>query len=316
MGNKFTSIADVLCCPNDGASLQLEPTAFRCTQCHSHFPIHEGNFTEILPTKPSTLLSSISDTYREAYYLAFNEAYCKKETSRAWGAEEAATSSWVRKRYRQVAMIKPLVTEGTKSGEAILCDVSAGAGYYTFEYSRLFRFVIHCDLSVDNLNYAWRKAQRLGIHNIFFIRADYFALPFRQSLDAIICFDTAIRGETHDSLLLTSIVRSLKPGGRAVVDFHNWWHNPIRRLGLLPNNFRANRSYVRAEVESLLRKSGIIDFSYWPFYQEIENHEAKTALTSVLPPTRLVYRVINSELQSKQWLGSGDHRLQSNAHVA
>jgi SAM-dependent methyltransferase len=188
-------------------------------------------------------------------------------------------------------MVKPLVTEGIFADEAVLCDISAGAGYYTFEYADDFRVVLHCDLSVDNLTYAWRKARCRGIRNIVFLRADYFALPFRQTLDRILCFDTLIRGEAHDSALLSSIVRSLKPSGSAVIDFHNWWHNPLRRLGLLPENFHSNRSYVRAEAEKLLRDTGISEFGYWPFFQEFKREDRMAdILLRLLPPTRLVYR--------------------------
>jgi ubiquinone/menaquinone biosynthesis C-methylase UbiE len=209
----------------------------------------------------------------------------------AWGAEENVSESWARKRRRQVAMVQQQITEGIRAGESVLCDIAAGAGYYTFAYAHLFRYVLHCDLSVDNLNYASRKARLLGIQNIFFLRADYFALPLRQSLDRILCMDTLIRGDAHDSVLLTNIVRSLGPEGSAIVDFHNWWHNPLRRVGLLPKNFGSNRSYRRAEAERLLRRVGIKDYSLRPFLQELSPDSMLAGLLSgVFPSTRLVYR--------------------------
>jgi SAM-dependent methyltransferase len=144
---------------------------------------------------------------------------------------------------------------------------------------------------VSNLSYARRKARALGIRNILFIRADYFAPPFQGSLDRLLCLDTLIRGEGHDFALLTAIANSLKPTGCAIVDFHNWWHNPLRRLGLLPENFSNNRSYGRAEAENLLRAAGIEEFSLIPFLQEFDADSATgRQLARIVPPTRLVYR--------------------------
>ncbi len=300
MADKFAAIANLLSCPDDGASLRLISGGFRCTHCDRCFPIHKDNLAEILPSRPLELPAAVNSGYGEAYRQAFEQRFHLSEASSAWGAEETVATSWARKRHRQVAMVKPLATEGISVDETVLCDISAGAGYYTFEYANAFRFALHCDLSVDNLNYAWRKARGRGIENIFFLRADYFALPFRQTLDRILCFDTLIRGEAHDSALLGSIVRSLRPNGYAVVDFHNWWHNPLRRLGLLPENFHANRSYVQSEVERLLRNSGIEHFSCWPFFQEFER-DARTAdfLLRLFPATRLVYRVAAPQVLSR-----------------
>lgn len=69
-------------------------------------------------------------------------------------------------------------------------------------------------------------------------------------------------------MLLRKILESLAPGGRAVVAFHNCWHNPLRRVGFLKQNFADNKSYTRSEAERILRCSGVQEFHYQPFYQE------------------------------------------------
>jgi len=292
MADKFAAIADLLSCPDDGASLRHMSGAFRCTHCERRFPIHEENLAEILPSRPLEFPASVNSGYREAYRQAFGQPYSFSETSSAWGAEETIAKSWARKRRRQVAFVQPLIAEGTTAKGGVLCDIAAGAGYYTLAYAHLFRLVLHCDLSVDNLNYVWRKARSLGLQNVFFLRIDYFAPPFQQSLDRIICLDTLIRGEAHDSALLAAISRSLKPAGCAVVDFHNWWHNPLRRLGFLPENFHNNRSYRRTEAEKLLRNAGIESFAFHPFVQEFSvNRAAGRWLSGAFPPTRLIYRI-------------------------
>jgi SAM-dependent methyltransferase len=145
---------------------------------------------------------------------------------------------------------------------------------------------------VDNLSYAARKAERLGIRNIHFLRIDYFAPPFRHSLDRVVCCDTLVRGERHEATLLRAIRGALKPEGRAVVDFHYWWHNPLRRLGLLPQNFGSNRSYGRREAEALLSSAGVRKFEYFPFHQEFSpSWRGGRVVRRVIPPTRLVYRI-------------------------
>ena len=290
MADKFAAIADLLSCPDDGTPLHHAPGEFLCSSCARRFPIHEENLAEILPNRACDLRSAVHPAYREAYMRAFAEKFHQNNTAFAWGAEETAQQSWACKRRRQVAAVQPLVTKGTTPNGAILCDIAAGAGYYTLAYAHLFRLVLHCDLSVDNLNYVWRKARAHGIHNIFFLRMDYFAPPFRQSLDRIICLDTLIRGEAHDSAVLAAIAGSLKPAGCAVVDFHNWWHNPARRLGLLPQNFGLNRSYTRREAEGLLRSCGVGEFRYLPFYQEFEPDGVASRMAQVvLPPTRHLF---------------------------
>jgi SAM-dependent methyltransferase len=292
MTDNFPEIASLLSCPDDGAPLHHASGEFLCSSCDRRFPIYEENLAEILPKRTGDLPSEVHSAYRVGYMRAFEQNFSKSNVACAWGAEETAQPSWARKRRRQVAVVQPLITDGTTPNRAILCDIAAGAGYYTLAYAHLFRLVLHCDLSVDNLNYVWHKARSHGIHNIFFLRIDYFAPPFRQSLDRIICLDTLIRGEAHDSTVLAALARALKPAGCAVVDFHNWWHNPLRRLGFLPENFQDNRSYRRAEAEQLLCDAGIERFAFHPFIQEFSaNGAAGRRLSGVFPPTRLIYRI-------------------------
>ena len=291
MATNFADVAYLLSCPDDGARLDCAPNELRCSLCARRFPIHANNLAEILPQRPLELPATANPEYRQGYLQTFGREYRYDHSSLAWGAPESVSKSWARKRLRQVAMAEPLITEGTKPGESVLCDIAAGAGYYTLAYAHRFRFVFHCDLSVDNLNYALQKARELGLQNVYFLRADYFAPPFQQSLDRILCMDTLIRGEAHDAALLTSILLSLKPEGSAVVDFHNWWHNPLRRVGLLPENFHSNRSYRRSEVEQLLRQVGIKDYSLRPFLQEFNPDSGVASLVSpAFPAARLVYR--------------------------
>lgn len=292
MATSLTDVIGLLCCPDDRASLCYARGELHCTACERRFPVHGENLMEILPRGRQELPSSISSEYREGYREAFDQKYQDGEESLAWGAEESVARSWSLKRRRQVEFVRPLVTEGIKASDSVLCDIAAGAGYYTLAYAQMFRLVLHCDLSIDNLSYARRKAQSLGIRNVLFLRADYFALPFSNSLDRMLCMDTLIRGEAHESLLLASIARSLNADGFAVVDFHNWWHNPLRRLGLLRNNFARNRSYSKRELKHLLASRHIAQSGIFSFIQELNgNGTDKGLLRRILPATRFVVRI-------------------------
>jgi SAM-dependent methyltransferase len=182
------------------------------------------------------------------------------------------------------------VTERIESVRPVLCDIAAGAGHYTFAYAQHFHRVLHCDLSLQNLNYARYKARQRNIENIVFLRIDYFHPPFRHSLDVTLCLDTIIRGNEHDRLLLNSIVGTLTPDGKAIVDFHNWWHNPLRRMGLLKENFISNKSYSKKSAESLLAAAGIVEFEYYPFCQEFDmDGRFGAACARLMQPTRHIY---------------------------
>src|SRR5215470_17808442 len=207
MNDHLAAVVRLLSCPDDGSPLHLAADELECASCGRCFSKLTNNTVEILPRRRYDATGLSNAGYLDSYGQAFGEHFHLDEARVAWGAEETASESWVRKRRRQVVSVRPLVTEGIAPRESVLCDIAAGAGYYSFAYAHLFGVVIHCDLSVDNLSYAWCKARKLGIENIVFVRADYFALPFRHSLDRILCFDTLIRGGAHELMLLAGIVR-------------------------------------------------------------------------------------------------------------
>jgi SAM-dependent methyltransferase len=291
----FADVVSLLCCPEDGGRLRETHGDLRCDACERRFPKYGENLVEILPTCRQQLPSSISLDYREGYKEAFDQKYYEDPEILAWGAEEGVAESWSLKRRRQVEFVRPLITEGTRPGDSVLCDIAAGAGYYTFAYAHRFRLALHCDLSVNNLSYARRKARSLRIENIFFIRLDYFKPPFRNSLDRLLCMDTLIHGETHEALLLATIANSLNADGFALVDFHNWWHNPLRRLGLLRNNFGKNRSYTKRELNHLLAAKHIVQSGFFPFIQELNGNGAHlNLLRRTIPATRFLVRIQQS----------------------
>lgn len=278
-----------LVCPEDASRLVTSGDGLRCPACHRSFATVNGRMVDLLPLRPKILGPSFSRAYQSAYEEEFNRPFEYAESAIAWGAPETVSEHWARTRDREVTFILRLLDERPQS--AVLCDFSGGAGYYTLKYARHFSVVLHCDLSIASLSYVHRKATALGLTNVYSLRIDYLNPPFLDSLPCVICLDTLIRGPEHEQLVLRQLGRSLAPGGTAVVDFHNWWHNPVRRFGLLPDHFANNTSYRRAEVDDLFRQAEIDSVTYSPFHQEVNpDRPFTTLLRRVIPPTRLVYR--------------------------
>jgi len=285
--------AGVLICPDEGGPLQYNGDNLGCTVCGRKFPIFAGEVVELLPLKPTFIQELSNQKYTQGYLAEFNQPFVLIKDALAWGAPESVPSGWVQKRRAHVNWALPLIRDNVKE-DMILCDVSAGAGYYTLEYSRYFKICLHCDLSVGGLNYAYFKTRALDIKNIIFVRADYLNPPFRRSIHRIICFDSLSRGWPHEELLLQALMKSLAPGGVALVDFHNWWHNPLRHIGLLPKI--SDHSYTRRRAQCLLAKVGIGKYEFHPWHQEFEPHSiADKIFSRIVSPTRLVYRFSTNE---------------------
>jgi SAM-dependent methyltransferase len=280
-------------CPEDQSLLVLDGDALRCPGCNRCFPVRNDRWVDLLPLRPQNLGESFSEEYRSGYEAAFTEPFEYAPDAVAWGAPEKVSPRWAGIRDREAALVLRMLDDPPLT--TVLCDFSGGAGYYTLKCAPHFKMVLHCDLSVASLSYVSRKAVALGLGNILFLRIDYLNPPFRASLPRVICMDTLIRGPKHEGLLLRQIDRALVPGGKAVVDFHNWWHNPLRQVGLLRDNWRENTSYRKSEVDELFRGVAIEPVRYAPFYQEIDpDRPVTTMLRHLIPPTRLVYQFTKS----------------------
>jgi SAM-dependent methyltransferase len=292
MHPKLTEIARYLCCPDDRASLAVATDHLRCERCTRVFEFRPPNLLEMLPSSPVAISDAglpreYSDAYRQGYVLGSRAA----NDELPFGAAESLPEKRVRSRTRQVEEVLRLFGRDNGEDGGIFCDLSAGAGNATFAAARTSRLVFHCDLSVASVRYASHKAMQTGLDNIVVVRADYFQPPFRRSIERLTCLDTLIRGPWHDVRLLKTIRRVLAPGGVAVVDFHNWWHNPLRRMGLLRENFGENRSYTRREVVRLLAQAGIDQFTIGGFFQEVDLQRAVgQMLQPIVPATRFVVR--------------------------
>jgi SAM-dependent methyltransferase len=288
-------IARYLSCPDEGAPLAPDSAGFRCVRCSRQFPFQQANLLEILPAKPFEIpASEMPAWYRNAYLQAYSQVWKAGDDVLPWGASEASSTKTVKLRARHTEGVLRLLAASGDAGGAF-CDLSAGAGHITFAAARSSRLVFHCDLSVAAVHYASIKATQMGLDNVVVVRADYFRPPFRHCIQRLTCLDSLVRGPWHDVKLLENIRQMLTPGGCAVVDFHNWWHSPLRRLGLLRQNFGENRSYSRKEVLELLEQAGIDEFAVGGFFQEGDPQRFPSrVLVRLIPATRFLVRLTAS----------------------
>jgi SAM-dependent methyltransferase len=286
-------IVSFFCCPDDGAALAAESDKFVCSRCARLFSILDGNTLDLLPSEPFFLeMGRVSPVYWKGYRKEFNRAFILGDGSKAWGACDGMSRRFERLRKRQTEEVLQFLWKEQPCSEGVFCDLSAGAGHVTLEAARRSRIVFHCDLSLDSLAYVRNKARKADITNMVFVRADYFQPPFRGFVDSLACLDTLIRGTWHESRLLKSIQQVLAPTGVAVVDFHNWWHNPLRRIGLLRDNFSGNKSYSIRELKRLLAASGISQLGMRGFVQEVDSARVPGKILSrLIPPTRIMVRL-------------------------
>lgn len=239
-------------CPDDGRRLTPRCDGFSCGRCQRAYPLLNGCALDLRPGEPDRC-EDFGARYAEQYRSIFFEPLTFEETRAPWGDPQSLSARERRAVERHVQWVSNRLLARVGDGSALtLCDVSGGPGRYSLALSSAFKYVLHCDLSGRAISYVWNQARERGITNIGFIRCDYLQLPFSSSLPRIICLDTLIRGEEHERRLLHEILHALAVDGVALVDFHNWWHNPLRRLGLMPDNFVGNRSYSRREVRELL----------------------------------------------------------------
>ena len=275
-------------CPDDLGGLSKEAgERLVCTTCERTFRIVAGNAIDLLPAAPATLkVGEAIDAYIRYYTEQFAIPFEVKERPGGWGGPEAGDTKWQERRARHRAQVFSLLP--SLGPDAVICDFSGGAGFYSLELARRLGYVLHCDLSVEGVSGARYRAEQYGITNVLFVRMDYLRPPFEASLDVALCLDTLVFGRVHERLLLTAVRKSLAPGGCAIVDFHHWWHNPIRALGV-GKSF--GRSYSRREAQSFLRASGSEASSFSRFHQEFDSTRGLPSFASrLVPATRLIYR--------------------------
>lgn len=281
------SVHHLLCCPDDGGALRRFPDRLVCDACSREFRV-DGNFVSLLAGAAAPLEGDT--TYRRYYLAARSESEGGPVAIRGWRLPPGGPPHLFQRKARQVEAARRLLEEGAPSLD-VVCDFSAGTGYFTLTFARSWQTVIHCDLCLDSLCEAREQARRDRLDNVLFVRMDYLRPPFRASLPRILCLGSLCRSAEHEQALLRSILGAVGRGGFAVVDFHNWWHNPLRRVGLMPNNLGENRSYSRRELDAVLARAGVRHYERFPFRQESAKSRFVAMALRGLPPTHWIFRI-------------------------
>jgi SAM-dependent methyltransferase len=222
----------------------------------------------------------------------FREPFAFDPAAVAWGAAETNPPWWVEDKQAQAEAVCRLLLAHNFGHTRVACDISGGAGYAVAALAARFETVIYADLSVRGLNYAISSLSRRGVGNVAFVRADLLQSPFAGSATNVVCLDTLEYGRAQMEEGLAAIRTTLESRGLAVVDFHNWWRNPVRRLGLLPANFPAGGSVSRREAEQMLISHWLTPVAYEGWRgASVRGSVLRRILAKTLAPVRHIFVV-------------------------
>ena len=172
-------------------------------------------------------------------------------------------------------------------------DLGCGTGDLSIAITRLAAGnleVVGLDYSLPMLEMARKKAERLNIINIAFVRGDAASLPFPDEHFDCAGISFAFRNLTYRNPLarraLAEVIRVLKPGGKFVVVessqpevklirglFHLYLRCFVKGAGHIISGNKgayqylaesAARFYTPGEVKELLVSSGFSEVSYRP----------------------------------------------------
>ncbi len=151
---------------------------------------------------------------REAGRDGTGRIYMGREISRVMGH---AGIDWLERVEREGEESPGRAVEGLElRPEAVVADVGAGTGYYTFRIAPMVPRgkVIAVDVQPEMVEFIANKARKLGVDNVasHLGAIDSIGLP-AASIDAVILVD-AYHEFSHPNEVMQSIVHALRPGGR------------------------------------------------------------------------------------------------------
>ncbi|HEX7017935.1 MAG TPA: class I SAM-dependent methyltransferase [Patescibacteria group bacterium] len=219
---------------------QIITTYFNCPDCHNQLNskrqivvcsnckrkiYFEENFVDLLPLKPLPITCPFS-TKAYAYYCQQFLIPANSQWSQptAFNAEthSSAYRAFIDAEYQLLRQLLP-------DNRQVAVDISGGAGTYSRSLTTDFNLVFHCDISIESLRYAQKKANKMKIHNCVFIRADYLRLPFKPKvLDFCLSTDSFIYyGPKWDIFTLRQLKAALSTNGKIFFDVHyRKWYYP------------------------------------------------------------------------------------------
>ncbi|MBI3584680.1 MAG: methyltransferase domain-containing protein [Nitrospinae bacterium] len=249
LSNNFSKL---LACPDDGSGLSIKGGHLECIKCGRKYNIIADKFLEILPSEfPKWMLlenepKGAEENYQKEYLTPFS---WDRKTG-GWG-DLTNASPGIRAFYNNEGQrVSDLLVP---QPDAIGIDVSGAVGNHAIVLSNVVETMINCDLHVPSIITAYQRMKK----NMICIRSPYLKLPLiSNGFDFVICTDTLIRGWNHEVMLLKEILRILKIGGKAFVDFHN--------LKWFKRNYNICE-YKTGQVKRLLKEANITKYSIEPF---------------------------------------------------
>lgn len=245
-------VLSILECPDDGSAVDPIGECLICRSCGREYKILGESFIEMLPSVfPEWKLRDHEPSNAEKFYRdEFFTAFTWKRNIGGWG-DLCHASSGQRAFYEhQQRTLADLIS---LHESARLVDVSGAVGNHSIFVAGYVGSVINCDLHTPSIITAYSRRAA----NMICIRAPYLKMPFSSNtFDYAICTDTLIRGWNHEVKLLKEILRLLKTGGKAFVDFHNLV------------DFKKNSAiceYKISQVRQLLDEAGITQYTIYPF---------------------------------------------------
>ena len=220
-----------------------------CDMCSWTRPISSDlGLIDLLASKPLVVDDVVKkQAIMDFYYQQFDtNLYSCNIVGNGWSAADESSS--VKKHFFLEQMQKTIRGMiNLTNQKKVLIDFSAGAGDYTFENSKFFDIVLHCDIDGNGLVSAKARADILGITNIIFIRCDYLQLPFAKDIcDVALLIDSLeYYGPVRDKKVINNIYGILANKGLAAFDFHR--KRPMKQNNVL---FEYNKKDINSVCES------------------------------------------------------------------
>jgi SAM-dependent methyltransferase len=243
-------------CTACGTKITVTPGAtsrLKCPGCPASYPV-QGSVIDFLPQ--SAPARGLARAAMEVEPIVRIYESCLWRRSLFFAA--ATRISFAREQKLIMA------AAGLRDAQIVL-DLACGPGIYSREIARELRdgWVIGLDLSLAMLKHADRLAEKAGIRNLLFVRANAATLPVQpQSIDAVICCG-ALHLFSDPGLVLKGVFNTLRPGGRIILAV---FHRSESRSAAFRDRIRRRlygvASFTAGGLKSLLENAGFSDVQY------------------------------------------------------
>jgi SAM-dependent methyltransferase len=259
---KILEIIDLLFCPDDNSSIILNDNELICATCKRKFSVKEN----IIDMRPKNKININYDD-KKIVYSDYYESVLKDGNGAQFGlSSKSVPEGFIVETFNQLELhLKP---------NSIVCDIGAATGDYSVLLAKKCKLMIHCDLDLNGLLVAQKKAIQEKVNNILFFRCDYFQIPFRnETIDLAYSIDVVERGIDHDQKILKEISRIIKLKGTLIFDYHTKERTKLTRVHQI-----ALSVYSHNEIKNLIDKlpflkSNFIGTGYLPLLRNWSNFE-------------------------------------------